>query len=149
MSATNFFFEARIRHFARAEHLNLAALQAEIRRFLVGVKVVTRPNDAIVEAREIFQQIARALSRAVYWYRRTAVAAGPVVCPIEAPVQRTHHAVIVHRREPGLPVVHPLSVARGHVSSRNTATGPGLANPDGSMAQFQHSAVSTQHSAVF
>src|ERR1035438_6905648 len=41
--------------------------------------------------------------------------------PIQSPIQRTDHAVVIHRREPGLPVVHPLSVARGHVYSRNTA----------------------------
>jgi hypothetical protein len=32
MSAANFFFQPRVGHFAGAEHLNLAALQTEIRR---------------------------------------------------------------------------------------------------------------------
>src|ERR1700675_1863999 len=140
MSPANFFFEARVRHFARAEHLNLAALQPEIHRLLVGVKVVAGLDDAIVETGEIFQQ-SRVLPRALSG--RTAVAAGPALCPIQPPVQWTHHAVIVHRREPGFPVVHPWSVARGHQSSRNTITGRRLATWVGLMAGF-----STQQSAL-
>src|SRR5208337_2150789 len=117
MGAADFFLEARIRHFARAEDLDLPTLQAEIGRLLVSVKLVTRTYDAVVETAKIVQQIAGRLPGG------TTVAAGPVLCPVQSPVQRTHHAVIVHRGEPGLPVVHPLSVARGHFYSRNTTTG--------------------------
>src|SRR5205807_601289 len=145
MRAANFFFEARIGHFARAEDLNLTALQSEIRRLQVRVKVVAGLDDAIVETRKIFQQLARALSRVLprALPGRTAVAAGPTVCPIEAPVERTYHTIIVHRREPGFPVVHPFGVARGHQSSRNTITGRRLATWVSLMAGF-----STQQSAL-
>ena len=78
MRAANFFLEARVGHFARAEDLNFAALQTKIRWLLIRVKVVAVLDDAIVEAREIFQQIACVLSRA-FDLQATAVAARPVV----------------------------------------------------------------------
>src|SRR5208337_2985603 len=116
----------------------LAALYAEIRRLLVGVEVIADANDAVVEAAKIFQQIAGALPR------RSAVAAGPVLGPIQSPVQRTHHAVIVHRGKAGLPIVHPLCVARGHVYSRNTTTERDW-RPES--VQRRNSALSSRHSA--
>src|SRR5580704_19055848 len=108
MSATNFFFEPRVRYFARTEHLDSATLQPEIRRLLVSVKVVACLNNVIVEAGKILQYIARGLTSG------STIAAGPAVRPVQPPVQRTDDAIVVHRRELGLPVIHPLSVARGH-----------------------------------
>src|SRR5208283_4245710 len=118
-------------------------LQTKIFRLLVRVKVVACLNDVIVAAREIFQQFARSPTS---W---PAVAARPAVGPIESPFQRTHDAIVVYRGELGFPVVHPLSVPRGHIYSRNTAMGRELATRVRSTAGFKRSAVSTQHSVVF
>ncbi len=117
MGTADFFFQARVGGFAGAEDLDFAVFEAEIGGLLVGVKIVAVLDDVIVEAGKIFEEIARGLAGG------TAVAARPVVRPIEAPIERTDYAVVVYPRELGLPVVHPLSVARGHLSSRNTAMG--------------------------
>src|SRR5580704_15329826 len=105
MRASNFFFEAGIGHFAGAEDLDFASLQAEISRLSIGIKIVAVSDDAIVRPGEIIQLIPGARSGGA------AIAAWPGVGPIQAPVERTYDAVIVHRGQAGLPLVHPLRVA--------------------------------------
>src|SRR5207302_10055364 len=107
-------FQSRIGHFASAEHLDLALLQAKVGRSAVRVKLVAIRKDApVVVAQKLFW-IGRYLPG---WQ---AIPAGPVLGPLQTPVQRTDYAVVVHRRKPGLPSVHPLLIAFVHVFLRIT-----------------------------
>ena len=111
MRTANFFFEARVGNFARAEDLNLAALQPEIRGLLVGVKLVACPMMRSLKRAKYSSQSREPGPESFQVLPVPAVPSRPAVGPLQSPLQRTHHAVIVHRREPGLPVVHPLCVA--------------------------------------
>ena len=105
----HFGFQPGIGHFARGENLYLASLQAVVAGHRIRIEFVAVRDNAPVGVEKELLRILRHLSG------RKAVAARPVPRPLEAPLQRTHHAVVVHRREPVLPVIHPLCVAGRHV----------------------------------
>src|ERR1700739_402381 len=73
-------------------------------------------NDAIVEAGKVLDQFARTLT-----VHRT-ISSRPAQGPLQSPLQRAHDTVVVDRREPGLPIVHPLAVTRAHECSSVIAT---------------------------
>src|SRR5262249_32972951 len=93
---------------AGGENLHLARFEAKIARPRIGVELVTRSENATVVVDDVFLGIFRRLPWPV------TIAAGPVARPLYAPLQRSDDAVVVHRGEAVLPVVHPLCVARGH-----------------------------------
>jgi hypothetical protein len=88
----------------------------------VGEELVAGGNGAQVVLADV------ALTLLIGLMRQEAVTARPIPRPLNAPLQRTHHAVVVHRGEPGFPVVHPASVEGRH--------------------WFQDSKMSIQHSAI-
>src|SRR5580658_9115410 len=102
---------------SRGENLYLALLQPEVGRRLVGVKLIAVGDDAPVEIDEELRRIVRGLPRL------PAIAARPVLRIFQPPLQRTHHAIIVHRSKPVLPVIHPLCVARRHRESSSVTSG--------------------------
>jgi hypothetical protein len=101
--------QLRVGHLARAENLHIPALQPEVRRNFIGIKVVAGGNNALIEINEKLRGILRRMPRT------PAIAARPLPRPLRPPFQRTHHAVIVHRSQPVFPVIHPLCIARGHL----------------------------------
>jgi hypothetical protein len=104
----HFSFELRIWDFAGGENLHVAFLNPEIGRPGVGIKLIAGGDDAAVEVDEDLRWITRSLSRL------PAIPARPVPRKLHAPVERTHHAVVVYRSQTVFPVVHPLCVMRGH-----------------------------------
>ena len=74
----------------------------------------------------VFADVPLTLLIGLMWQK--AITARPIAHPLNAPLERAHHAVVVHRREPGFPVVHPAGVEGSH--------------------SFQDSKVSIQHLAI-
>ncbi len=92
-------------------------LQSKIRRGLVGVEIVTRRDDLLVQLGEVRLGVhVRAVAGAVH--------ARPARGPIESPFEGPHHAVGVARVEPRLPGVHPISVAVPHQSAASAQNHP-------------------------
>ena len=90
---------------ASAEDLNFPLFQAKISGRGVGIKFIATGYDPPVEILEELLAVLR------YVPGRESVAARPVPRPFDAPIQRTDHTIVVYRREPGFPVMHPLHVA--------------------------------------
>src|SRR5690242_740023 len=92
-------------------------LQAKVGGPLVGIELIAVGDNAAVVIQDEFLGILRRVAGSI------PVAARPFVRPVQAPLQRTHHTIIVHRGEPVLPVVHPLCVAGRHAERSSVATG--------------------------
>ncbi len=116
VSSFYFGFELGVGNFAGGENFYFAGFEAEIVRALVGVKLVAGSYDAAVEIHEEFGGVGGSLPRL------PAIAARPVACEVEAPIEGTDDAVVVHRGEAVLPVVHPLRVAGRHGQSSSVAS---------------------------
>src|SRR5258708_3607819 len=106
--SADFFLPPRIKHFTSASYLHFAPLQQEIGGCFVCEELIAGGDGAQVVLTEVV------LTLLMRPGRQETVAAGPFARPLNAPLQRTHYAVVVHRREARLPVVHPASVERGH-----------------------------------
>src|SRR6202040_1716458 len=101
----------------RGEHPNFTLLQSKVGGLLVGEKFIAGGDNAAVEIHQELRWVFGYLSRL------PAIAARPVPRKFQAPVERTHHTVVVHRGELVLPVIHPLCVARGHGQSSSVTSG--------------------------
>jgi len=108
IGAANLVFEAGVRDLAGAEDADFAALEAEVGGGGIGVELVAVGDDAAVVIEEKFFAVAGDVAGGI------AVAARPVAGPLRAPLQRPDNAIVVNRGEAGLPIVHPLLVARRH-----------------------------------
>src|SRR5208337_1246137 len=97
---------------AGVKQFDLAMLDAKVRRCLVGVELVTVGDDVIVEGRPEFQHrglVGAALRRIEILQSR------PALCPLQTPLERTHHAIVVARGHARLPVVHPSPIVFSHL----------------------------------
>ena len=71
------------------------------------------------ELESLRKEIERRVDQAPRWNAdpkdvQKSVAAGPLASEVNAPFQRANDAVVVHRRKPRFPIVHPAGVGGLH-----------------------------------
>ena len=108
MCSPYFILQHRIGDITRAEDLNFSCFKPEVARSYVRKEFIAGCDSTGI----VFPQIV--LTLFIRLRRQESIAAGPLTRPRNSPLHWPNHAVIVNRRKPRFPVIHPAGVERGH-----------------------------------
>ena len=93
------------------EQLHLAVFEAEIRGRAVGKELVTVADQMLVHGGHV---VEHGLTIDMVG-RREVPDAGPIARPLQPPLKRAHHAIVVARGQARLPIVDPAAIVFSHL----------------------------------